>query len=686
MYLIYLATTLVLIWFSIAGITLTNHRYLSDFAIARTTGLLLVALVLFFIEHFVGLGKLNWMLPIIVLFSVFMIWRNYNKSLTREFLYSELVFFLAFIYGLFWRYSYPGISPSSEKITDLFFISNYYPGNALPPLDNWNPPHLFDYYYAFQHYAAALLGRIFNLDIGVCYNLSFALLAALTLTLAWSVSGYFIQKKILRLLLISTLALGGTGISPILHLFLDSPNLPDSENNSEWAHYEHAVENYSRRNIIASARFIGGEFDKKINESSKDNTSISSSSDSKIKHDKNKPLMVLPAENFGYQYFLGDYHPTQGGFLLLVFVFALMVHSEKSQQIRLSQALLAFCMPVMLITNTWTFPLLTILILIWIGFRVIYKLPIDWQAMIVGGAAGAFLIYPFLYGFTANSLSTPVEFVTGDMHTPITRFLGMHWPLLVLISIGIFEKKHRHLSVMLSVTWMLMLCISEFIYINDPTGAQYERTNTVMKWWGWIQTGAVVSLGAVSLGSSIKWIRWSAIVVFLVINIVAIDLARYWFYSGRNYQGKLAGHDWYTKNATNRMMFEYLKEAPKGVVLESIQNNAYSNTSIYGIFNDKPVLLGWPSHLNTWHGKIPRIWILKSEIDKFYLGEMENTLNWLAANNVEYIVFGPHDNNGMFERINEKIKMSYAWYEFNHSRQRHTGIWVKTKMNTVVSK
>jgi hypothetical protein len=62
-----------------------------------------------------------------------------------------------------------------------------------------------------------------------------------------------------------------------------------------------------------------------------------------------------------------------------------------------------------------------------------------------------------------------------------------------------------------------------------------------------------------------------------MINVVVIDLAQYWFYSSRVYQGRLAGHDWYTEDPTNRMMFEYLKEAPKGVVLESIQSNAYSN-------------------------------------------------------------------------------------------------------------
>jgi hypothetical protein len=677
MYLIYLASTLLFIWISVAGVTLMSRRYFPDIAIARSIGLLLVVLVLFFVEHFFGLGKLNWMLPIAVTFGIFMLWKNNIKTLSKEYWQSELVFVLAFLYGLFWRYSYPGISPSSEKITDLFFISNYYPGDTLPPLDNWNPPHLFDYYYAFQHYAAALLGRVFNLDIGVCYNISFALLAALPLTLAWSVSGYYIQKKILRILLVCTLAFGGTGFSPILHLAIQSPVAPDTENKSEWVQYERALENYSRRNIISSVRFIGGELDTKFSADNKRSQSTADEAQPVNNKTKSRPLMVLPSENLGYQFFLGDYHPTVGGFFLLLLAFALIVHSEHNRESRLSPALLALCVPVMLITNTWTFPLIVILIGGWIAFRFIYRMPVDWLALIAGGVAGTFLIYPFLTGFTANSLPTPIDFVRGDMHTPISRFLGMHWHVLLLLCLGLFEKKYRRLSITLSVTWMFMLIISEFIYIDDPTGAQYERTNSVMKWWGWIQTGVVVTLGAVCLGSSKKWIRWGTVVIFMIINIAALDLARYWYYSGRHYQGKLAGHDWYTNNPTNRMVFEYLKEAPKGVVLESVLDNAYSNTSIYGIYNDKPVLLGWPSHLNTWHGKVPRVWILKSEIDQFYRGEMGDSLNWLASNDVEYIVFGPSDKDEHFHKINGHIKSSYVWHEYNHSRQRHIGLWVK---------
>jgi hypothetical protein len=64
---------------------------------------------------------------------------------------------------------------------------------------------------------------------------------------------------------------------------------------------------------------------------------------------------------------------------------------------------------------------------------------------------------------------------------------------------------------------------------------------------------------------------------------------------------------------------------------------------------------------------------------------MDNTLNWLDVNNVENIVFGPHNNDNNFNKINEKIKETYVWQEFNHSRQRHIGLWVKTKSNIITN-
>ena len=62
----------------------------------------------------------------------------------------EAVFSGAFAYALAWRYAFPDIDASSEKMTDLTFIANYMDGARLPPVDRWLPPFRFDMYYALR--------------------------------------------------------------------------------------------------------------------------------------------------------------------------------------------------------------------------------------------------------------------------------------------------------------------------------------------------------------------------------------------------------------------------------------------------------------------------------------------------------------------------------------------------------
>lgn len=710
MYGIYLIFTVLFLWFSVAGGTLVVHRWCPSLALARSLAIMVFVLAAFFIEHFIGLGRLHVLLPVVLAGAGWVFWKRVDVVGSRAFLVSECIFVAAFFYAFLWRFSFPSITPSSERMTDLFFITNYLQGVTLPPVDNWNPPHRFDYYYAFQHYGAALFGRIFNLGPGETYNFSFALLAALPLTLVAAMGQQVFaalkwkpwQRVSVSVMFVAAIAFGGNGFTPLLMMTYKGPELATYTQgaNSEASlaratkRYHDAVANRSRDNIIGAARYIGSDRDKSLEGSTKVNRFFASTFFPDTAGGVGGKKMVLPSENLGYQYFLGDYHPTVGGFFLLtvalavVFSLSLATNGTVLQADprvpweKLGQAALTLCVPLMMITNTWTLPLLVLLIVGWMLYQWLNRLPIHWLWLTGGGVAGSLLIYPFMAGFLTSTLSTPVAWVPSEMHTPWARFLALQWPVLLFILLGFWEGRFRRVAWMFSGVWLFLLILSEVIYIDDPTAAHFSRTNTVMKWWGWIQVGVFASLGAMLISSSVKWLRWVTIAVLSIITLTAgVELWRYWLYSGKHYAGFMEGHRWHTHNATNRQMFEYLEAAADGVVLERVLDNAYSNTSIYGIFTGKPVLLGWPSHLRTWHGDVPRIWILKDEIDQFYKGEMKNPVVWLESQNVRYIVFSPKDDNTAFDKIDQQINRAYAWHEFEHSRKRHTGIWVKINNN-----
>src|ERR1700678_1643577 len=70
------------------------------------------------------------------------------------------VFAAIFLYAMLWRFTSPDIDGSSEKIADLSFICSYASGATLPVPDAWLYPYASTQYYSFQHYGAALMGRL----------------------------------------------------------------------------------------------------------------------------------------------------------------------------------------------------------------------------------------------------------------------------------------------------------------------------------------------------------------------------------------------------------------------------------------------------------------------------------------------------------------------------------------------
>ena len=62
---------------------------------------------------------------------------------------------------------------------NLAMIEAYMRGTRLPAPDIWFPPYRLNFYYSFQHYGAALMGRILLLPTGSAYNIAYCLLVAL---------------------------------------------------------------------------------------------------------------------------------------------------------------------------------------------------------------------------------------------------------------------------------------------------------------------------------------------------------------------------------------------------------------------------------------------------------------------------------------------------------------------------
>ena len=184
--------------------------------------LVLIA-VLNFVEHAMALGSLVWMLPFTTAVSIWGLVQGWKWW--RHVRLPAAVFLGSFAFTLTLRVLRPDIMTRRDGVLDLSLVASFCTGQRVPPPLILYPPLPLSHYYAFGHYGASVLTRLFALDAGTGFNLEMALVAALVCVLsagvAWSISGRNTWVTILTALLT---ACGNTGASAYLALTMKDLN------------------------------------------------------------------------------------------------------------------------------------------------------------------------------------------------------------------------------------------------------------------------------------------------------------------------------------------------------------------------------------------------------------------------------------------------------------------------------
>ena len=302
-------------------------------------------------------------------------------------------------------------------------------------------------------------------------------------SLVWNIASLATAKYLPRVLLVTAIVMGGTGISAFVPFMYE-------------AKAEHAsgqsFESMSR--LWSSVRFVG-MYDKSVNTDFgralmglEEGAQVAQNPD-------------LPIETIGYLTMQGDFHPPLGGFLLVLIAITaiLLIEQPRAYPINANapptksalQAILVSTGPLMWITNTWVLPLQAMLVFAWVAYRLITKSSINWKAVILGGLIPLFLMMPFLNEFTRSALSLSIKWVSSENHTPILSGLLLLWPQLLLLVFGAYLGRKIPLMWLFVVTFSLFLIASELLFVDDPMGGLYERFNTTLKWWSWLQVAVV---------------------------------------------------------------------------------------------------------------------------------------------------------------------------------------------------
>ncbi|WP_035055670.1 DUF2298 domain-containing protein [Andreprevotia chitinilytica] len=636
---IYLALTVAILLVNLGGLACLFTRWLPDRNIARAGGLLAICLVLFFVEHFIGLGKLGFLWPITTIAAVALIGK---RLCSKDWLDGELPFVVPFLFALIWRLAYPDIDAATEHLTDLYFINNYIGGDTLPPADRWLPGYVFNFYYGFLHYSVALLGRWLGVSAGVAMNLGGAVVFGLLGSLGWSVASRFVTKLPVKVLIVVALICGGTGVAPLLTMLF-----PGNAEIQMWG------------NTRFAGRFdqdITSEFGKQLFPKLTPETAPVPGFEPRD----------LPLETPSYLLFLGDVHPPIGGFALLFFALALMARLEKPEEGDDARPLafaLGATMPLPLALNTWVFPLQVLLVAGWFVYRWRGKLAHYLPWLMAGAIAASLLLYPFLSNFVPNALSTPLGWTETFDHTPLRQGLAIWWPILWLVVLALLQGPKNRLAWWSAFGVVAMWLMTEFITVHDPHSGAYERFNTVLKWWSWLYPFALVWLTALNASARQKWLRAAALVPVFAVSLYLLPQANFWMSSQRPHAGRIQGDGWLRDDDANRAILTWLRAAPQGLTLESVERGSYSQTSGFAMHAGQPSAIGWPDHVNEWRANPGFVGQRADAVRSLYQGQLPDAKDWLKNQRIQYMVWSRFDSahGPVLAQLKTQLAPDYVW-------------------------
>ena len=661
----------VLVLVNTTGVGLIAVRWIRlPFGLAQAAGLLILCSVLFFVEHIVGLGSLGWVLPLSTAGSAWLIYRDRAKWKSIAEVNAWML--IGFLYTLAWRYALPNIDSNTERLPDLSFIVNYMQGVTLPPPDIWYPPYLLNHYYSFQHYGAALLGRVMMLEPGVAYNISYALVAGLTMSAAYETVVQLCRQRWAQSLVLATFLVGGTGVS-FLTPFMAKP----------WE----AEKTYDSMRFVGGTTFYADErlsdFGLKVKRLG---TPLGAVRDQ---------VPEMPMETFSYVVELGDYHAPLGGFWILAVSLGAFILVRRNPADAHAAALLGATIPLTIAIDTWNLPFQGVMAVGLLGFLWLErredlmrsrppKPPVDWRAFVAGAAGVSFLMFPFFNYFLVLNIGNkaPLRMIPPGYATPIIYFVMVFWPVLYIALVHFF--KARGTARFQAFFWLLALLASEVLFIDDIYAGSSERFNTTLKWWPWVFNGALLTLAASNLNSASAFVRRSTAVVLCVVLTFVFSLGHYFFGTIYNlakldlwHVGQLNGSAWLRQDPPLRTALEFLKYHPKGVLLESPDNMAFCQVGAFSLFSQQPTVLGWASHEQLWRNYQTDTYPLYLDIKRFYAGELPDPLEFLKTHDVHYVLWLPRDNaaQGALAKLLVQLSPEYHWNEFYRANDYAVGIW-----------
>jgi len=592
-------------------------------------------MVLNFIEHLVGLPSLLGLLPLTLGVAIWSIARpGYSWTGLRL---PTSAFLLIFAFNFILKSFHPDVD-TDDAMADMNRVLNYSFGERLPPTDGWLPPFEYRWYYSYQHYAAAIMKRLFSLEIGTAYNVSFTLLNSLICftgaAIAYLASG---RRAWASLLTIPILEAGFTGSMPYLILTMQEPD------------FDYGVDlDAGWRNHDPGAIF------------------------QLLKHDPHQALVLEGPGDWIWHY---QYHANLSGFLLFFLAAFSALKILDAPRCNWPWICLLLITPLSMLAAAWYLPLCGIMcfgsLLVALALR---RRPENWPRVLIITLAGLILLWPALVSFAAWPHEQLLGWTEGVWHTPFWVFVIQWWPIYIpwLLLCFLWPRLNAGLR-LVHVSVAVFFILIELFTVGD------WRWDTVEKMWG-----AVYGLGLVALLPVLMVSRnfvcravMLVIVICTVLTLtVRLDYARYWIDWNKGFL-HLEGDSYMLRDEQKSRMLEVLQQLHKSVILAGKCGWNYTPPPGLAVFSENRCYVAWytTEQIIGHRGEVDYRTALNNQ---FYADQMADPLGFLRANKIDAVLIAPDDNldDSLVADLRAKLSPAYEYVDCKGEQPRNAGVFL----------
>jgi hypothetical protein len=599
-----------------------------------------------FLEHFIAMPSLGWLLPFTLgglLWS--MVRPGYSWDGLRL---PGILFVLVFTWALFLKCMNPEITCNTEGVADMARVVDFSLGSKLPAVDSWCPPYDHGGYYSFQHYGASLLKRLFSLDIGTGYNMGYTLLNTLT-CLVGAGAAFIISGKRTWVAVATLLVLLANFTGSAVILF-----------------YLNHVHPVTGINVFDSrlAVDIGDDWN------------------NPTRHNPfgwiwahRSPPTVLRLFTPTFNTYFPEFHANLGGHFMTL---ATLLAANEAFKLERSNwpwiCLLIFPM-ITILMATWFMMVVTVLCVGCLAVVLISgQRPQDWRFVLLGAALGIVLLWPSVNSLVSGSYPVDFHWTPWTEYTAPWEFVIQWWPIIVpwIFLCFIWNR----LSLM--ARWIHAAVPLLLIFIEVATFA--DRGLTVEKMWGAVySTGLVTFLPLVFIQRNVAF-RLVTVVFLFISTVMFLGWAKI-STTEINWQTiafHLKGDTVFENDPQKKRLLQVLKRLHGVTVLNGKSAWSYNQSpSLVGFTENKCYIAWFAQEVQCGHGGEAEYRDKMS--NDFFDGKMPNPLAFLRNNDIAAVMIWPDDAipDGILQQFHDQLSADYYYIDCKGDGPNNAGLFIR---------